>query len=315
MNLSPIGLFVYNRPRHTQRTIEALQRNEYAKESELFIFSDGAKQESDKKKVSAVRTYISSLKGFKSITIIERENNFGLSKSIITGITQIVNERGSIIVLEDDLVTSTYFLRYMNEGLEFYKNEEKVIGIHGYMYPHDAKLPETFFLKGADCWGWATWKRGWNLFEENGSKLLSELADRRLTKEFNFNNNCNYIKLLKDQIAGKNNSWAIRWHASSFLKGRFTLYPALSLVDNIGNDYSGTHYGSSLIYRTKIADKPITIKPIPLEENKIAREEIENFFKKYRLNLYGRVKSNFLKLYHLIKARGLRTKYPAVDSA
>ena len=153
---APIALFVYNRPGHTQQTVEALLKNELAMESDLFIFSDAAKSSEIEVKVNAVREFIKSISGFRSLTIIERESNLGLANSIIDGVTNLCNEYGQVIVLEDDLVTSPFFLKYMNDGLNYYRDEEQVISIHGYIYPFDAKLPETFFLRGADCWGWAT---------------------------------------------------------------------------------------------------------------------------------------------------------------
>ncbi|HOV15545.1 MAG TPA: glycosyltransferase [Spirochaetota bacterium] len=206
MSLAPIALFTYNRLDHTRLTIEYLLKNEYASDSDLIIYSDGPKNEQAVEKVNVVRNYLKTITGFKSITIVERDANFGLAKSIITGVTEIVNRFGKIIVMEDDLVTSPYFLKYMNESLDYYEKEDKVISIHGYVYPVRAKLPETFFLVEADCWGWATWKRGWGLFESNGRKLLNTLKEKKLFKKFNYNNTYNYIKMLKDQIAGKNNS-------------------------------------------------------------------------------------------------------------
>jgi GT2 family glycosyltransferase len=189
MNLAPIVLFVYNRPWHTRKTIEALKRNVLTKESNLFIFSDGPQDDDngDKLKVAAVRDYIDNIDGFNKVEIIKRNENFGLAKSITNGVTDIVNKFGRIIVLEDDLVTSPYFLTYMNEALELYKNNEKVISIHGYTYPTKKELPETFFIKGADCWGWATWKRGWDKFNIDAEKLYNEIEQKGLSKEFDFN--------------------------------------------------------------------------------------------------------------------------------
>ena len=181
MQIAPTALFVYNRLEHTKRVIEALQKNVLASESDLIIFSDGPKHEKDVKKIDEVRKYLKTIDGFKSIEIFEKENNLGLSNSIISGVTEVVNRYGKIIVLEDDLVVSPYFLEFMNNALVKYENEEKVISIHGYIYPIKNKLPETFFIKGADCWGWATWKRGWDLFEPNGQKLLDELLNKNLT--------------------------------------------------------------------------------------------------------------------------------------
>jgi putative methyltransferase (TIGR04325 family) len=280
--LSPIVLFTYNRPNHTRQTVEALQKNHLAQDSQLFIYSDEPKSQAAKEQVTEVREYLKTIKGFKEITIIEREENWGLANSIIDGVTQIVNEYGRVIVLEDDLVTSPYFLQFMNEALAFYQDEEQVISIHGYVYPIKNKLPETFFIRGADCWGWATWQRGWQLFESDGSKLLKELKQQHLEKEFDFNNTYDYTKMLEQQIMGKNNSWAVRWYASAFLKNKLTLYPSRSLIHNIGNDFSGTHCGATDSFATDITQKPILIKKIVVEENNNARIEFEKIFLKLR---------------------------------
>src|SRR5689334_19947926 len=117
MNLAPITLFVYNRPEHTRRTVEALLKNELAAESDLFIFSDAPKKPESDESVRMVRDYIHAITGFKSVTIIERDRNWGLADSIIDGVTSVVNQYGRIIVLEDDLVVSAHFLEYMNTAL------------------------------------------------------------------------------------------------------------------------------------------------------------------------------------------------------
>lgn len=279
MILSPIALFVYNRPWHMQQTIEALQKNKLAEASELFIFSDGPKSETDKEKVLEVREYTKTITCFKSITITEREENLGLAQSIITGITEIINKYNRIIVLEDDLVCFPYFLKFMNEALEFYENNERVISIHGYIHPVKVQFPETFFLRGADCWGWATWKRGWDMFEPNGKKLLHEIKRKRLQRRFDINGAYPYTKMLKSQIKGKNDSWAVRWYASAFLKNMLTLYPGRSLIFNTGLDASGIHCSITNIYDTEAFKKPISIKKIPVEENTFALREIEKFLK------------------------------------
>ena len=157
MNTAPVVLFVYNRPSHTRGTVEALQKNLLARESGLFVFADAPKSDEQAESVHEVRQYIRQIGGFKSVAIVEREFNLGLARSIIDGVTAIVNKYGRIIVLEDDMVTSPYFLTYMNEALEKYADDERVASSNGYVYPVDQPLPEAFFLPGADCWGWATW--------------------------------------------------------------------------------------------------------------------------------------------------------------
>lgn len=280
MSEAPIALFVYNRPWHTRQTIEALQKNELAEESDLFIFSDAPKNPGASLAVQEVREYIRGIIGFKSVTIIEREQNLGLANSIIDGVTRLCNDSGRVIVLEDDLVTSPYFLRFMNDSLNRYERDDRVISIHGYMYPIMGNLPDTFFLRGADCWGWATWKRGWDVFEPDGKKLLDSLKEKKLEREFNFDGAYDYLGMLRSQTEGKNDSWAIRWHASAFLKNMLTLYLGNSLVQNIGNDRSGTHCGDTDIFSGEIATRPVTVGGVPIVENPEARSEISHYLLK-----------------------------------
>jgi hypothetical protein len=286
---APVALFVYNRPGHTRQTVEALLANTLASQTPLHVFSDAPKNEVTSLAVAEVRSYIRSIAGFKSVTIVERERNFGLARSIIDGVTSLCEKYGRVIVMEDDLVTSPYFLQFMNEGLDLYERDERVISIHGYVYPVMEALPETFFLRGADCWGWATWKRGWDLFEPDGQSLLQELNAHNLTHRFDFDGAHPYVRMLKNQIKGNNNSWAIRWHASAFLKNKLTLYPGRSLVHNIGTDNSGAHCATTTVFAGKIADSPIAIELISVEENEFARQQIIKFHKAVRRMTPGRV--------------------------
>lgn len=274
---APVALFVYNRLQHLQKTIDALKANSEASASLLYIFSDGAKDALDEKAVGEVRQYIQKIDGFAGVHIVEKDKNNGLAKSIINGVTEICQKHGRIIVLEDDIVVSRYFLKYMNDALALYEHDERVISIHGYHYPITESLPETFFLRGADCWGWATWQRGWDLFESDGERLLQELKVRKLMRRFDFDGAYPYTKMLKDQIKGKNNSWAIRWHASAFLRDKLTLYPGRSLVLNIGNDSSGTHCATTDAFTGDVADRPVKVELITIDENVFARQHTIKF--------------------------------------
>ncbi len=278
---APIALFVYNRPSHTKLTVNALANNVYAKDSDLIVFSDGAKLDSDRKLVDEVRDFIRTIHSFKTVRIVESEVNKGLAKSIIDGVTEVLEASEKIIVLEDDLVTSSHFLQYMNEGLDLYQSEEKVISIHAYMYPVKEELSETFFMRGADCWGWATWKKKWILFEPDGAKLLRQLESQNLIREFNFNGSYPYVRMLKDQIKGKNNSWAIRWYASAFLANGVTLYPGTSLVQNIGHDGSGVHSlkSNQNEYLVKLSIRKVQLESIEIVENIAAKNAIAKFHK------------------------------------
>jgi len=278
MILSPIALFVYNRPRHTKLAVEALLRNELAQESDLYVYLDGPKSTEDKAKGREIIKYVHSLEGFKSVTLIERTRNLGLARSIISGVTELISKYGRIIVLEDDMVSSPFFLRFMNDALEFYKDEDKVISIHGYTFPFGKFPMETFFIKGADCWGWATWQRGWDLFEADGTKLLNEIVRRKAVKAFDRYNDS--VQMLKDQIAGRNDSWAIRWRASAFLQDKLTLYSNRSLIKNIGHDGSGVHCGATTGFDVELADLPVSVRAIPIRENKPVLRALEKYFQR-----------------------------------
>ncbi len=278
MKLAPIVLFVYNRPSHTGQTVEALKKNTLAGESDLFIFADGPKKETDRGKVKKVRKYIRTVDGFKKITIIERKKNFGLAESIIKGVTEVTNKHGKVIVLEDDLLTSRYFLRFMNDALNYYQDEETVGSIHGYVYPIKNTLPETFFLRDPGCLGWATWQRAWRLFNNNGDSLLKELVRKKLTAQFDYGNSYPFTEMLNKQADGRIDSWAIKWYASLFLKNKLTLYPGKSLVFHNGNDGSGTHGGVSDDYAVQLSARQIKISDILLVENKTVLLEYIRYF-------------------------------------
>lgn len=281
MSYAPILLFVYNRPQHTQMVIQSLQQNSLAKESELFIYSDAAKSEEAQPAVDDVRKLIHSINGFAGVTIIERGKNWGLANNIIDGVSTRVKEYGRVIVLEDDLVVAPHFLRFMNDALEMYKNEPKVGHIQACEFFEDPTLPDTFLIKWTGSWGWATWERAWNLFNPDGKTLLKELEDRKLTKMFDFNNSYGFTRMLRKQIAGKNNSWAIRWNASLFLNDVLSLNVGKSLVQNVGFDGTGTNCGGGGLYASTLYQEKLPVKKIePIEENKKARKSMENYYRK-----------------------------------
>jgi len=287
-NLAPIALFVYNRPEHTRRTLNYLQKNLLADESRLFIFSDAPKTAADKAKVDEVRELINEVEGFKSVKVILRKDNLGLANSIISGVTQLVNEYGKVIVFEDDLLSSVHTLQYFNEGLDRYAKEEKVMHIGAYMYDlADKKLPQTFFFRAATSWGWATWARAWKDFEEDIDVLLNQF-DKQKADQFSINGTMNFWKQLIGFKAGKNNSWAIRWYASIFLKGGLTLNPSHSLIQNIGNDGSGTHSNKEDMYQVRIAKTAVKQFPTEIKENAQAYAAIKHFLKNRKGTLIQR---------------------------
>lgn len=261
--LTPIALFVYNRPQHTQQTVEALLLNAEAKDSDIYIFSDAAKNERANAAVAEVRSYIKQISGFNSIEIIEREKNWGLANSVIDGVTRLCKDFGKVIVLEDDLVVSPHFLEYMNAGLEKYQSDEKVMQIAGYMFPVEVNThDDALFLPLTSSWGWATWQRAWQHFDPNakGYDLLKN--DSKLRKSFDLRDKYPYFKMLESQKTKKVDSWAIRWYLSVFLLDGLVLYPKKSLVGNYGFDGSGVNCIASGYANTPI-DKDFAVNVMP----------------------------------------------------
>lgn len=300
---APIALFAYKRLDHLRATVQSLQRNPQASQSRLFVFSDGARCQKDAAGVKAVRDYLAGLTGFAAVEIISSPHNKGLAASIIEGVSAVLQTFDRIIVVEDDLVVSEHFLAYMNEGLDCYTESEKVASIHGYIYPLDCPMPETFFLRGGDCWGWATWRRAWAHFNPDGRALLQQLTERNLTYAFDHEGTASFTQMLKDQIGGRNDSWAVRWHASCFLDEMFTLYPGHSLVRNIGNDGSGTHSeeNAGALFDVEITPDPVVVRPIPVAETRHVRQAIAAYFRRTnRVSLYRRARRRVAKILQAI---------------
>ena len=239
---APIALFAYNRPEHLRATLEALAADPLAASSDLHIFSDGARDEASVPKVAAVREIAKLAHGFRTVTVLERSANAGLVKAVTAGVSSLCDSHGRVIVLEDDLTTAPGFLSFMNEALEKYCDSPQVMQVSGYMYPVDAfKDNQAVFLPATSCWGWATWRRAWNVYDSTmrGMKALSTDPVRR--RALNLDGAYDYWQMLLDHNQGRINSWGVVWHLSVFMQDGLTLYPPVSLVSNGGFDGSGTH--------------------------------------------------------------------------
>lgn len=289
VNITPVALFVYNRPEHTRKTVEALQANLLAEDTLLYVFCDAPRNEAALEAVLRVRNYVANISGFASVTLIHREHNLGLANSIIDGVGMLCERFGRVIVLEDDLLTSPHFLTFMNDGLDTYNSDERVQSICGYMYPVGlAADTSSFFLGMPHSWGWATWLDRWRIFDSDGQALLVQIQKRGLRRSFNANGPHSYIKMLKDQIAGRNDSWFIRWYAAGFLRQMLTLYPTNSLVRNIGIDGSGVHCADWKIdpYWVELATEPIPVDRIPLVEHTTNQARLNKYFVRIKVTRY-----------------------------
>ena len=268
--LAPIALFVYNRPLHTAETLKALKKNLYASASELFVFSDGAKSSQAEASVRQVREIINNISGFKNVTVIEQNKNLGLANSIISGVTKLCNEYGSAIVMEDDLVSSPYFLKYMNGGLGFYEKYKNVFTVCGFSnnsrlmkisedYPYD-----VYFTFRNSSYGWGTWRDRWEKADWELTDFKEFISDKKKRKLFNKSGD-DLTNLLVKQVKGLIDSWSIRWTYSHFRNNALAVYPRYSYIDNIGFDGSGIHYNRPVLKYdndlSKSIAEPIFVPP------------------------------------------------------
>ncbi|MFU2486565.1 hypothetical protein [Thauera sp. WH-1] len=293
---APIALFVYNRLAHTKQTIEALLRNELAEESDLTIFSDAPKNASAERSVQEVRKYIKSIEGFRSVSIIERNDNWGLAKSIIEGVTRILKEREKIIVLEDDIITSPAFLRFMNEALELYENQKKVWHISGWNYPISTKdIDETFLWRCMNCWGWATWADRWSHFEKAPSSMI-ELWKKEEIFSFNLDGAHNFWSQVLNNQRGRTNTWAIFWYATIFKNNGLCLNPSQSLTKNIGNDGSGINCSDYDPFSGAHTRQTVPILTDAISENDVALRSIQAFYRENKPSFFDRASGRLKKI-------------------
>ncbi|MBS9903565.1 glycosyltransferase [Vibrio alginolyticus] len=295
-DLAPIVLFVYNRPEHTAETLQALKNNYLACESELFIYSDAAKNDSVQNQVDKVRDLISDVSGFKKVTVIKQTKNIGLANSIISGVTEVVNKYGRVIVLEDDIVTSKYFIEFMNESLKIYRGCN-VLSISGCNYPIETKgiVNNTYFLRIPLCWGWATWSDKWSLFEKDLTQVANVTDSEK--KYINFDGAHDYFKQAELNVTKEIDTWFIFWYITSMKYRMLTLFPKKSLVKNVGHDGSGDNCGNSNKFDVEVYNEKIQLTKIPIRECDIAYKNHLVFFKSIRVTFFMRIVNKFRSIF------------------
>ena len=323
MQLAPIVMTVYNRPWHTEQTLSALKANDLADQSVLYIYCDGPKHlalPEDLEKIAKVRQLAKSEQWCKEVNVIESQHNIGLVNSFIKAVTEAVNRHGRVIVLEDDQVTSKGFLKYLNEALEIYKDDKQVMHVSAYMYPAKFTSRETtFFLSVQSCPGWATWKRAWAHYNHDGADHLKYFSQtRRRKKEFDIEGHAYFFKQLERNAGPELYSFAVRWYASCIRAGGLSLFPARSLIQNIGLDDSGLHCQGGTMYHVEPVDY-LPIKREPIVENSRIRQSVDVFYRQHlRKALSHRVKEALKDTYSKLQLakvkrllrRSVRLIYP-----
>jgi hypothetical protein len=278
--LAPIVLFVYNRPWHTQKTIDALKNNELAGESDLFIFADNTIDEKNKESVDSVRNFVKTIDGFKTVHVVEREINFGLAKNVISGVTEVINRNSKVIVLEDDIICSRTYLSYMNKLLSYYQYNEKIYSVTGYTYP--IKIPvnykyDVYFSPRASSWGWGTWQDRWETVDWEVKDYRNFIKNPDQIKKFNTGGD-DLTRMLKKQINGKIDSWAIIWSYSHFKNNSYCVFPTKSRLRNIGADSSGIHTNKTKKFDVELYQEETELN---LTEELIFDQAIINNFQKF----------------------------------
>lgn len=287
---APIALFAFNRPAHLARTVASLSANRLAVDSDLWVFCDGPRRPEDEPLVRQVREVAAGITGFASVRLVERDENAGLAANVMAGVTQLCERAGRVIVVEDDLVLSPHFLHFVNQGLDRFVDHKQAMQVTGYMFPGVwSGLPDSFFTRLPSSWGWGTWQRAWRTMDADAESLLRRIKANNLAKSMDMHCSSGYLNMLKVQVAGGLDSWAIRWYASMLLAGGLALRPARSLVRNAGMDGSGVHCDPTDAFDVDVAQDPVRYFPERVKEHAGGVAAIQAFYASQHVSLARRV--------------------------
>lgn len=267
---TPLLIIAYNRPHHLSQLLESVKACARLDECDVHIFCDGAKCEQDEKQVAATRSVVRAWANEHDARVVERNENIGLARSIVSAVTELCDVYGRVIVLEDDLVVSSDFIDYMLRALDRYENDERIFQISGFMFPIDVPIDaDAFFIPLTTTWGWATWSSAWKHFDWDGKGALLGLSDKDESRSFDLDNSYPFTKMLEDRLLGRNDSWGILWRYAVFQRNGLVLYPRRSLVRVEGFGNCSTHSKGKPLYAI--------IKEIGLHSNRpiVYQAEIE----------------------------------------
>lgn len=277
---APVVMFVYAKPEHTSKTIDALARNPEAIHTDLFIYSDAARSGKDDLDVQKVRSIVSNVTGFQSVSLCFRDENIGLANNIMDGVSKICEKYGRVIVVEDDIVTSPGFLAFMNSALERYADDHRVWHITGWNYPFPDSYQsdsDAYLWRLMNCWGWATWNDRWINFKKNPEELINTFSKEDILS-FNLDGAFNLWSQVEDNYNKKINTWAIFWYATIFRNNGLCLNPVRSLAKNIGFDGTGENCNTDDIYNTTLSSGFEGRWPTIVSEDKSALQEVKMFY-------------------------------------
>lgn len=273
MKSAPIAIFAFRRLDLLKQTLRALEACHGFAASPLVVFSDAARTgiPGEAGQVGRLRVWLRAWCARHGAELVEAPVNLGLRASITAGVSQVVERSGRVIVVEDDIVVSPWFLNYMNSALEAGEQHPSIYQVSGYFVPHRRALPTLGLLRVPTCWGWGTWRRAWRCYEDDAAALLAKISQCDI-HAFDINGSYNHLDALQRNVEGTMNTWFVRWYASVFLQHGLTIYPATSLTRNIGFGGGGTNCGSGAMDRTFLRQR---IDPGPVRVDWAALETTE----------------------------------------
>ena len=265
---APIALFAYKRPDEFRRTVQALQANILAPQSELFIFVDGPKRIADRPKVKEVQALAEQITGFRAVHLTFSDTNKGCANSVIAGVSEVLSKYDRVIVVEDDIVTTPNFLSFINQGLDTYAAHPKVFSIGGYTFPFTvpANYQADVYFYGRTCaWGWGIWADRWFKTDWAVSDFDAFMADPDQRKAFNHYGS-DRVRMLRRAVEKKIDAWDIRLCYEQFKKKQITVYPTQSKVENIGF-YSEDGVNTNVYnrYHTQLDNGQVHTFRLPIE--------------------------------------------------
>ena len=276
MRPAPVLLFAHDRPELLARTLESLGRNDLAGVSDLTIHCDAPRSPESEKGAAAVRSLARATTGFRSVTVHEAVEHQGTDRSLVSGVTRAFEVHDRVIVVDEDLEMSPHFLAFVNQALERYADDERVVSVSGYTGPVPGPLPETYFLPGAHCWGWGTWRRGWRLFEPDARALLDQILRRRLIWQYDCEGAEPLTTFLARAIQSGESSWILRWTGSAILHDKLTLYPGGSLVRKTGMSDEGG------VFDVELTDRRPTPRATSVEVDRHVQAQIRRLLIRWR---------------------------------
>lgn len=248
----PIVLFAYARPEHLRRTLACLREDQAPL---IYAFSDGPRTPEKAPRVAQVRDILHGI-DWCEVILCEREENLGLGRSVLAGVTEVLDQHEMCLVFEDDLVCVPGTYQYLSAALRHYKDDRRVMSVTGWTHPlvtPSAVLDQPYFDGRAECWVWGTWAWAWHGMDRDAKTLMAACAAAGIDV---YRYGADLPEMAEIELA--QNIWAVRFLYWHILNRGVCFRPPWSLVDNtgLGDDATNTR-GTGLWFENP------SLKPCP----------------------------------------------------